>query len=153
MSHAIRDLLNLLFIMLSKVSIWGLGVRGVLTPDDGAGKAGLVGVGGGFVVLMEVGGVTCGLAGRVESVNWLLNKRFLEGIVLWFQLMELISEFLVKNKWDLNRGLYDWILERFRAKKHWFNFWVVTFQCFCWMSFIWREFKLRETSITLREKF
>ena len=36
-SAAINDLLKLLLTILSNVGIWGLGVRGVLTPDYNAG--------------------------------------------------------------------------------------------------------------------
>ena len=54
-SAAINDLLKLLLTILSIVGIWGMGVRGVLTPDYNAGEIGVVGVGRGFAVRVENG--------------------------------------------------------------------------------------------------
>ena len=48
-SDTINDLINILLTMLSNMGIWGLGVKGLLTPDETAEEIGVVGVGGGWV--------------------------------------------------------------------------------------------------------
>ena len=90
------------------MGISGLGVRGVLTTDDTAGEIGVVGIGRGFAVRGEVGelkvdwgcdrrsGCETWFCVREESLNWSQVMLFLEGILVWFRLMELRSDVFVE---------------------------------------------------------
>ena len=96
------------------------------------GEIGVVGVERGFPVREEVGGVEGGFAVREESFYRTRVIRFLEGIVL-FKGTELISEFLVKEKWDWNWCLNVWVLEWYGPKSNDFVFgqwiWIIFLKC------------------------
>ena len=74
--------------------------------------------------------VEVGFAGREESYNQDRVIRLLESIIVLFNLMQLISEFLVK--WKL--GFIQLNSRVVWCTKHWFYSWVVTSENFFGIS-------------------
>ena len=64
----------------------------MLTPEDAEGKIGVIGLGAGFAVREDLGGVDGGFAGWERSLNRTRVIRFFEGIVILFAVLESISD-------------------------------------------------------------
>ena len=95
-------------MMISNVGNWGLRVRGVLMPDNAAGYFGVFGFWGGFALREEVGWANGAFAEPENSKNPAPVIRLVEGILVLFIVMDLIS--YISGELELN-GEWDFLTE------------------------------------------